>query len=135
MRIFGREPVYILAFIATTLKLAAAYGLDVSDAQQGAIMAVLSLIVALVTAIVLRNGAAAAAIVNLAQGALALFLAFGLHISAEQQALWMTGIETAVALLLRREVTAPVAALALEGRSIIRGEVVASRPVAVEYQD
>lgn len=135
MRIFGREPVYILAFIAASLKLAAAYGLDVSDTQQGAIMAALSLLVALVTAIVLHNGAAAAAIVNLAQGALSLFLAFGLHITAEQQALWMTGVEVAVALFLRREVTAPVAALALERKSVIRGEVLASRPVAVEYRD
>lgn len=135
MRIFGREPVYILALIAVTLKLASAYGLDVSDTQQGAIMAVLSLIVALATAIVLRTGAAAAAIVNLAQGALALFMAFGLHMPAEQQALWMAAVEGAVALVLRREVTAPVAALALEGKSIIRGEVLASRPVAVEYRD
>ena len=28
MKIFGREPVYILAFIAVGLKLASAYGLD-----------------------------------------------------------------------------------------------------------
>lgn len=135
MRIFGREPVYILAFIAVVLKLSAAYGVDVSDAQQGAIMAVLSLVVALVSALVLRSGAAAAAIVNLAQGALALFLAFGLHMTAETQALWMLGVEVAVALVLRREVTAPITALALEGKSVIRGEVLTSRPVAVEYRD
>ncbi|MER6198033.1 hypothetical protein ABT234_11795 [Streptomyces sp. NPDC001586] len=135
MRIFGREPVYILAFIAVGLKLSSAYGLDVSDAQQGAIMAVLSLIVALATAVVLRTGAAAAAVVNLAQGALALFMAFGLHMAAEQQALWMAAVEGAVALFLRREVTAPVTALALEGKSVIRGEALASRPVVVEYRD
>lgn len=120
MRVFGREPVYILAFVAITLKLSAAYGLDVSNEQQGAIMAVLSLIVAVVSAIMLRNGAAGAAIVNLAQGVLALFLAFGLHMSAEQQALWLGAVEGAVALLLHREVTAPVSSLPIEQGSPVR---------------
>ncbi|MFD9047696.1 hypothetical protein [Streptomyces zaomyceticus] len=120
MRILGREPVYILAFVAVALKLSAAYGFDVSGAQQGAIMAVLSLATAFATAIVLKTGAAAAAIVNLAQGVLALFLAFGLHMSAEQQALWMLIVESAVALAIRREVTAPVPELPIEQRSSLR---------------
>jgi hypothetical protein len=120
MRVFGREPVILLAFLATVLKLSAAYGLDVSDTEQGAIMAVLSLIVALVTAVVLKTGAAAAAIVNLAQGVLALFLAFGLEMAAETQALWMLAVEGAVALFLRREVTAPVQALRIEQSSVVK---------------
>jgi hypothetical protein len=117
MKIFGREPVYILAFVAIGLKLAAAYGLDVTADQQGAIMAVLSLVVAVVTAVVLKTGAAAAAVVNLAQGVLALFLAFGLHLSADQQALWMGAVEAAVALAIRKEVTAPVPTLRIEQSS------------------
>lgn len=117
MKILGREPVYLLAFIAVTLKLSAAYGLDVTAEQQAVIMAVLSGVVALAEAIVLRTGAAAAAIVNLAQGVLALFLGFGLDLSAEQQALWMLLVEGAVALMLRREVTAPIPALRIEQSS------------------
>jgi hypothetical protein len=120
MKIFGREPVYILAFIAIVLKLSAAYGVDVSDAEQGAIMAVLSLIVAVVSAVVLKTGAVAAAIVNLAQGVLALFLAFGLDMAAETQALWMLAVEGAVALLIHREVTAPVASLRVEQSSVVK---------------
>jgi len=117
VRILGREPVYLLAFVAVVLKLSAAYGLDVSADQQAVIMAVLSGIVAVVEAIVLRTGAAAAAIVNLAQAVLALFLGFGLDMTAEQQALWMLIVESAVALALRREVTAPVSALSIEQTS------------------
>lgn len=123
MKIFGREPVYILAFVAITLKLAAAYGVDVSDAQQGAIMAFLSLVVAVASAIVLKTGATAAAIVNLAQGVLALFLAFGLDMAAETQALWMLAVEGAVALLLRREVEAPVPVTRLELKSPVSPSV------------
>lgn len=123
MKIFGREPVYILAFIAIVLKLSAAYGLDVSGEQQGAIMAVLSLIVAVAAAVVLRTGAIGASIVNLGQGALALFLAFGLHMSAETQSLWMVAIEGAVALALRREVEAPVPVLPVELKSPVRRSV------------
>jgi hypothetical protein len=120
VKVFGREPVYILAFIAIVLKLSAAYGLNVSEAQQGAIMAFLSLVVAVVSAIVLRTGAVGAAIVNLAQGALALFLAFGLGMAAETQALWMFAVEGLVALLLHREVTAPVAQLGIETSSPVK---------------
>ncbi|WP_037616477.1 hypothetical protein [Streptomyces aureus] len=117
MRIFGREPIYFLALIAVTLKLVAAYGAGVSVEEQGAIMAVLSLIVAVVNAIVLKTGAVAAAIVNLAQGVLSLFLAFGLHMAAHTQALWMLAVESAVALLIHNQVTAPVPPLPVEQRS------------------
>ena len=120
MKIFGREPVYILAFISVALKLSAAYGLDVSSNEQGAIMAVLSLIVAVVTAIVLHTGAVGAAIVNLGQGVLALFLAFGLHMTAQTQSLWMLAVESGVALWLHREVTAPVPVLPVEQSSPIK---------------
>lgn len=119
MKIFGREPVYILAFIGICLKLGAAYGLDVTDSQQGAIMAFLSLFVAVVAAFVLKTGAAGAAIVNLGQGGLALFLAFGLHMAAQTQALWMLAVEGGVALVLHKEVTAPVPALRIEQSSPI----------------
>lgn len=120
MRIFGREPVAILAFIAIALKLSAAYGWDVSDDKQAAIMAVLSCAVAVANAFILKSGAAFAAIVNLAQAGIALFLAFGLHMTAEQQALWMLAIEGGVAFFVRREVTAPVPALRIEQTSPVK---------------
>jgi hypothetical protein len=117
MKILGREPVAILAFIAVALKLSAAYGFDVSANEQAAIMAVLSCAVAVAEAFVLKTGAAFAAIVNLGHAGLALFLAFGLHMDAQTQALWMLLIEGGVAFFVRREVTAPVTQLRIEQTS------------------
>lgn len=119
MKIFGREPVYVLAFIAITLKVASAYGLDLSAEAQGAIMAVLSLAVAVVSAVVLKTGAVGAAILNLGQGVLALFLAFGAEMSAQDQVMWLGLLEAGVALWLHREVEAPVRAVPLEQKSAL----------------
>jgi hypothetical protein len=112
--------VAILAFIAVALKLSSAYGWDVSADRQAAIMAVLSCAVAIAEAFVLKNGAAFAAIVNFGHAGIALFLAFGLHMTAEQQALWMFAIEGVVAFFVRREVTAPVSAIPLEQSSPVK---------------
>ncbi|NUS26131.1 MAG: hypothetical protein HOV92_18170 [Streptomyces sp.] len=120
MKIFGREPVAILAFIAVALKLLAAYGMHVSADQQTAIMAVLSCVVAVAQAFILKNGAAFAALVNLAHAGIALLMNFGLHMSADQQALWMTLIEGGLALaVVRPQVTAPIASLKIEQSSLV----------------
>ncbi|MET9521536.1 hypothetical protein [Streptomyces coeruleorubidus] len=121
MRILGREPVTILAFIAVALKLSSAYGLDVSAELQAAIMVFLSCVVAVAEAFILKTGAAFAALVNLGHAAIALYLAFGLNMSAEQQANWMLAIEGLVALfIVRPQVTAPIAALRLEQSSLVK---------------
>ncbi|MFJ6559990.1 hypothetical protein ACIQMV_08925 [Streptomyces sp. NPDC091412] len=115
MRILGREPVTILAFIAVALKLGAAYGWDISPELQVAIMAGLSCIVAVAEAFILHNGAAFAALVNLGHAGIAIYLGLGLHMSAERQALWNLLIEGAVALVVvRPQVTAPITALRIE---------------------
>ena len=120
MKIFGREPVAILAFIAVALKLLAAYGMHVSADQQPTIMAVLSCVVAVAQAFILKNGAAFAALVNLAHAGIALLMNFGLHMSADQQALWMTLIEGGLALaVVRPQVTAPIASLKIEQSSLV----------------
>lgn len=120
MKIFGREPVYLLAAVAIALKLAAAYGLDVSGDQQTLINTVLSCLVAVASAVVLRNGALGAAILQLASAGLALFVGFGLDLSAEQQAGWMSLVAAILALFEHREVTAPVPAVALEQSSPVK---------------
>lgn len=121
MKIFGREPVAILAFIAIALKLSSAYGLHVSPDVQTAVMVVLSCIVAVAQAFILKNGAAFAALVNLAHAGIALLLGLGLNMSADQQALWMTLIEGGLALIVvRPQVTAPIAALKIEQSSLVK---------------
>ncbi len=120
MKIFGREPVYILAFVAIALKVASAHGLDLSAEAQGAVMVVLSLAVAVAEAVVLKTGAVAAAIVNLAQGVLAAFVAFGVGLSAEDQVLYLGLVEAAVALVIRKEVEAPVPATPAEQKSAVK---------------
>lgn len=117
MKVFGREPVYILAVIAIALKLAAAYGLDVSENQQTLINTVLSCIVAVASAVVLKTGAAGAAILQLASAGLALFVGFGLDLSAEQQAGWMSLVAAVLAVVEHREVEAPVPVLRVEQSS------------------
>jgi hypothetical protein len=121
VKILGREPVAILAFIAIALKLGSAYGLDVSAELQAAIMAFLSCAVAVTEAFVLKTGAAFAALVNLGHAAVALYLAFGLNMTAEEQANWMLAIEGLVALfIVRPQVTAPIATLRIEQSSLVK---------------
>lgn len=120
MKIFGREPVYLLAVAAIALKLAAAFGWDVSGQQQAWINAALAAAVGVVSAIVLKTGAAGAAILQFAQAALALFVGFGLDLSAGRQSLIMSGIAAILALVLHREVTAPVPSVPLEETSPLK---------------
>lgn len=117
MKFFGREPVYLLGFIAALLQALSAFGVDVSDGTQTAINAVSAAAVGVITAIVLKNGALAAAIVQFAQAAMALCVGLGLDWSADAQSKVMAAIGALVTLWLRREVTAPVPEVRLERSS------------------
>jgi hypothetical protein len=117
MKWFGREPVYILGFIAALLQALSAFGVDISDGTQTAINAVSAAAVGLISAIVLKNGALAAAIVQLAQTVMALCVGLGLDWSADDQSKVMAAIGALVTLWLREKVTAPVPIVALEKSS------------------
>lgn len=121
MRIFGREPAVILAFIAVALKLLAGFGVDVSAEQQTLINAVLAALVGVISAAVLKNGALYAAILGLAQAAMALFVGFGLDWTAEKQALVMSVVAGALAIWERERVQPPVPAVGLEQSSPVKG--------------
>ncbi|MCX4596072.1 hypothetical protein OG819_42425 [Streptomyces sp. NBC_01549] len=117
MKIFGREPVYILGFIAALLQALSAFGVDISDGTQTAINAVSAAAVGVITAIVLKNGALAAMIVQFAQAVMALCVGLGLDWSADHQSKVMAAIAALVTLWLRERVTAPVPSVRLEQSS------------------
>ncbi|MGS2592111.1 hypothetical protein [Streptomyces hebeiensis] len=112
MKIFGREPAAVLALFAILVKLAAAFGLDVSADVQASINAVAAAFMGVFIAAVTRDGLGAA-IVGFAQAALALALGLGLHWSAEQQAVVLTAVTLVVGMWDRTQVTAPVPASAV----------------------
>ena len=105
--VFGREPALLLGFAAAGIKLLTAFGLDVNADQQTLINAVLAALVGLWLAIVARNGAWAAAILQFAQTVMALFSGFGLSWPADKQATVRAAVAALLALFERTQLTAP----------------------------
>jgi hypothetical protein len=120
MKIFGREPVYLLGFIAALLQALSAFGVDISDGTQTAINAASAAAVGVITAIVLKNGALAAMLVQFAQAVMALCVGLGLDWSADHQSKVMAAIAALITLWLRERVTAPVPAVSLEQSSPVK---------------
>lgn len=117
MKILGREPVYLLGFIAALLQALSAFGVDISDGTQTLINAVSAAAVGLITAVVLKTGALAAMLVQFAQAVMALCVGLGLDWSADHQSKVMAAIAALVTLWLREKVTAPVPQVSLEQSS------------------
>ncbi|WP_329376002.1 hypothetical protein [Streptomyces sp. NBC_01483] len=117
--LFGREPALLLGFIAAAVKLLG-YELNVSAGTQTAINATAAAVVALIIAIVAKNGAWGAAILQLAQAFMSLFVGLGLDWSADRQALWMSTIAVLLAVVERFMVTPPVSSTRLEQSSPIK---------------
>lgn len=109
MKIFGREPALILGFIAVVVKLAAAFGLDVTTEQQAWINAVAAAAVGLAIAFMVKDGIGAG-VLGFVQAALALAVGLGLDWSTEQQAIVMSFAAAVVAMWDRTQVIAPVPA-------------------------
>jgi hypothetical protein len=119
-KLFGREPALLLGFAAAALKLVAAFGLDVNADQQALINAVLAAVVGVWLAIVAKSGAWAAALMQLAQAVMALFVGFGLDWSADKQGLVMAMVAAVLALFERTQLTAPVPSTRLEESSPVK---------------
>lgn len=108
-----REPALLLGFIAAGVKLLG-YELDVSDGVQTAINAIAAGVVAILIAIIAKNGAWGAAILQTAQAVMSLFVGLGLNWSADRQALWMAAIAAGLAVVERFIITPPLATTRLE---------------------
>ena len=105
-RIFNREPALWLALTAVLVKMAAAFGLDVSVDQQAAVNAAAAVVVGLVVAVMVHDGVGTA-VLGVVQGVLALAVGFGLDWSADRQAVVMSLAAAVVAMWTRTQVTAP----------------------------
>lgn len=108
VKIFGRELAVWLATIAAVFQVVTAYGFDVSGKFQGIATAIVVFVFAVYTAWRANDGIVALAIGIFGAG-VSLFTAFGLHMSAEDQALWINGITAALSFfLVRPNIGAPV---------------------------
>lgn len=105
-KIFGREPAAVLALFAVVVKLASAYVFHASIDQQATVNTVAACVVALLIAISAHDSVGAA-VFNLAQAAFAAAVGFGAHVSADNQALWLSLVTVVIGLWSRTQVTAP----------------------------
>ncbi|MEE4546539.1 hypothetical protein V2S66_31810 [Streptomyces sp. V4-01] len=118
-KFFGREPALWLAVLAVAVKLATAFGLDLTDKQQAIINAAAAALAGLLVAISVHDGISAAAL-GLLQAGIALAVGFGLHWSPDQQATVMSFASAIVAMWTRTQVTAKVPAAPVRARSVPR---------------
>ena len=109
VKFWGREPALLLGLLAVAVKLASAFGLNVSTDQQALINAFAAAAVGVAVAVIAHDGVSAA-VLGLTQAALALAVGFGLHWSPDQQAVVMAFAQAVVAMWTRSQVTAPVPA-------------------------
>jgi len=109
--IFGREPAVILALIASTIMMFTHFLYPLSVDQQGALNAVAMGLVGIFSYWAIAEDGGLALVVGFCKAVLALGLAFGLHLSADQQAVAMSFVTIlAQTVIVRPNVIAPVKA-------------------------
>lgn len=106
----SRDPAVWLSLFATAVRLGAAFLFHITDSQQAVLNAAATAIAGLVVALWVIKDGQVAALLGVAQALLALAIGFGLNVSAENQAVIMSVIGTAVAAFVRTQVSAPVTA-------------------------
>lgn len=119
MILLKREPALLLGFVAAMVKLAG-YEFNVSAGVQTAINAIAAGAVALLIAVIAKNGAWGAALLQTAQAVMSLFVGLGLDWSADRQAFWMASIAAALAVVERFIVTPPLPTTDLEQSSPVK---------------
>ncbi len=108
VKIFGREIAFWLATVAAVFQVVTAYGFDVDHKVQGIATAIVVFLFAVVTAVAAHDGIVAL-VTGIFTAGVSLFTAFGLHMSADHQALWVNAIAAVLAIfVVRPSVTAPV---------------------------
>jgi hypothetical protein len=108
MKIFGREPALVMAFLSSLITVFSAIIFHLSDTQQGGLNAVVVGLFGFITAALLEKEKFVPALVGLAKAVVAVAISFGLHWSPEVQGLVLTLVSTAAALWYRPQVVASV---------------------------
>jgi hypothetical protein len=112
MLVFGREPALIVGAASAAIQFVSAVVFPLSVEQQGALNGVVALLLGLVVAWKVSAEKAAAALVAVFQGLIAVGLAFGLDWSPSVQSAVMLLVTAAASFFVRTQVTAPVPARA-----------------------
>ena len=105
---FSRDPALWLTLLATAVRLGSAFLFHFTTEQQAVVNAAATAIAALIVAFAVRHEGQVAAILGVAQALLALAIGFGLHVSAENQAVIMSFVGAVAAAFVRTQVVAPV---------------------------
>lgn len=108
MKVFGREPALVMAFISSAIMVFSSFIFPLSDEQQGVLNAVVVAIFGFITAALLAHEKLVPALVGLVKAVIAIAISFGLHLSPEQQGVLLAFVAGAAALWYRPQVTASV---------------------------
>lgn len=110
MKIFGRDPILWTTAIAAFVQFLTAYVFHLDVTAQGAAAAASIALFGIIGAVMLHDGTWAAATTTVIKTLIALGLALGLKLSPDLQSEIMLMVQGVLALLVRQQVTAPVAA-------------------------
>lgn len=108
MKVFGREPALILAFIATAIQVASTLALNLSVEQQGYLNAAIAALFGVVTAVAVSMERAVPALIGFIQAAVAVAIAFGVEVRPEVLTAITALVAAAGAMFVRTQVSAPV---------------------------
>src|SRR5687768_12777640 len=100
-KLWGREPALWLALISSTVMLATAFGIDLSNDIQSGINATSAALFGLLTSWFVARDGLQAAILGFAKAGIALAIGLGLDWSPEAQSGAMFFLENAVAMFVR----------------------------------
>lgn len=103
----SRDPALWLTAVATIVRLAAAFWIDLSIEQQAVLNALATAIAGIIVAIIVRKEGQVPALLGFVQAVIALAVGFGAKLSPEAQATIMSAVGALVAAFVRTQVVAP----------------------------
>ena len=106
----SRDPAFYLTLFATIVRLAVAFGTDITADQQAVLNATAAAVAGVIVALWVRRDGQVAALTGLVHALLALAVGFGLDWSAERQAVVMSAAGLLLAGFVRTQVVARVPA-------------------------